>query len=313
MSLFGRVATYDTGSDATVRVRANDVRKRLNAYNEAHGDSDMSCLELPPGSYVPRFYKATGSANNTEPEVRTEATSSAHGVPLPQLSLQQLATPTLCALFLCVIFLRWQVAQEHPYKAFWQGVFRDGHVSLYLPSAEVPESQPLLRLQQVQMSSPLFDLAGQFHSRVALVEKPQSTNGDLLIIVNGPPPHDPGSASTYARAGLIAGQLSVEDTPDGAKIVDRSNPRDRPTVSESAALLTVENTPQRRIEIEGTDDAAIQNAVHLISDRDSFPEILADKGRADGTTQVILPTDAGEPPILVRDSSLNFSKRAGGR
>ena len=29
MSLFGRVATYDTGSDATVRVRANDVRKRL--------------------------------------------------------------------------------------------------------------------------------------------------------------------------------------------------------------------------------------------------------------------------------------------
>src|SRR3984957_11528297 len=34
MSLLGREASYDTGSDAGVRVRANDVRKRLAAYNK---------------------------------------------------------------------------------------------------------------------------------------------------------------------------------------------------------------------------------------------------------------------------------------
>jgi hypothetical protein len=33
MSLMGRSADYDTGSDAAVRVRANDVRKRLLAHS----------------------------------------------------------------------------------------------------------------------------------------------------------------------------------------------------------------------------------------------------------------------------------------
>jgi len=313
MSLFGREATYDTGSDASVRVRANDVRRRLAAFNETHRDSDMSCIELPPGSYVPRFYRATNSIDATEVDVRTEGSSPPPSVQLSQLSLQQLATPTLCALFLCVIFLRWQIAQEHPYNAFWQGAFRNGKVSLYLPPAEDPTSQPLLRLQQVQMSSPLFSLAGQFHSQIAFVEKPQSVDGDLLIVVKEPPPHHQGNPSTSAESGLTAGELAVEDTPQGAKIIDRGNPRVRPTVSESAALLTVESTPDRRIEIEGTDNAAIQNAVRLISDRDSFPEILADNIRADGITQVILPMAAEEHPVLFRDSTADSSPQAGGR
>ena len=303
MSLFGRVATYDTGSDATVRVRANDVRKRLASYNEAHRDSNMSCLELPAGSYVPRFYRSANSAHTAEVAISTEEAEPVSSTQLPQLSLQQLAMPTLCALFLCVIFLRWQVAQEHPYNAFWQGVFRNGHVSLYLPAVEASSgTQPLLRLQQVQMSSPLFNLAGQFHSQIALVDTPQKANGDLLIVVNGPPPHYQGAPVAQAREGLTTDRLIVEDTPEGAKILDRDNPGVRPALSKSAALLTVENTPHRRIEIEGTDNAAIQNAVRLISERDAFPDILADDRQADGTTQMILPTAAGDQPIVFRDA-----------
>src|SRR5271154_5556466 len=59
MSLLGREATYDTGSDAGVRVRANDVRKRLTAYNTSRTGPDGFAFDLPSGSYVPRFYRAT--------------------------------------------------------------------------------------------------------------------------------------------------------------------------------------------------------------------------------------------------------------
>jgi hypothetical protein len=307
MSLFGRVATYDTGSDATVRVRANDVRKRLTAYNEAQRDISKSCLELPAGSYVPRFYKPAENENNAEAAVPSGVTPPVLRTQLPQLNLQQLATPTLCALFLCVIFLRWQIAQEHPFNTFWQGVFQSGHVSLYLPTTADAGTQPLLRLQQVQMSSPLLNLAGQFHSKIAVVDTPQILDGDLLIIVHGPPQHHQDSPATSTESNSTTGQLAVEDTPDGTRIVQRNNPRIGPVGSESAALLTLARAPHRRIEIEGTDNNAIQNAVRLICERDVFPEILADNNQSDGTTQVILPTAPEDRPILFHNFAMQAS------
>ena len=49
--VFGREPGYDTGSDAVVRVVANDVRKRLQAYREQN-PQDPVVFELPVGSYV---------------------------------------------------------------------------------------------------------------------------------------------------------------------------------------------------------------------------------------------------------------------
>ena len=46
---------YDTGSDAGVRVRANDVRKRLSAHYESFSSKAGFRIELPAGSYIPRF------------------------------------------------------------------------------------------------------------------------------------------------------------------------------------------------------------------------------------------------------------------
>src|ERR1700729_4101559 len=57
MSLLGREATYDTGSDAGVRVRANDVRKRLTAYNKTETATASFTFDLPSGSYIPRFFR----------------------------------------------------------------------------------------------------------------------------------------------------------------------------------------------------------------------------------------------------------------
>jgi hypothetical protein len=55
ISLFGRDVSYDTNSDAIVRVTANDVRKRLRRYNDAAPEPGVR-IELPSGSYIPEFH-----------------------------------------------------------------------------------------------------------------------------------------------------------------------------------------------------------------------------------------------------------------
>ena len=62
IALLGREASYDTGSDAGVRVRANDVRKRLAAYYAASSGDRNLRLDIPAGSYVPRFFAMRSAA-----------------------------------------------------------------------------------------------------------------------------------------------------------------------------------------------------------------------------------------------------------
>lgn len=54
VSLFGRPPSYDTAGDPIVRVKANEVRKRLAQYYDDHGGGALR-IDLAPGSYVPVF------------------------------------------------------------------------------------------------------------------------------------------------------------------------------------------------------------------------------------------------------------------
>lgn len=55
VEVFGRSTSYDTGADAIVRVTASDVRRRLlQYYAEARAHSEIR-IELPAGSYIPKF------------------------------------------------------------------------------------------------------------------------------------------------------------------------------------------------------------------------------------------------------------------
>jgi eukaryotic-like serine/threonine-protein kinase len=56
VEIFGRPANYDTSSDAIVRVRATEVRKRLAQYYKELNTTPVVRIELPPGSYVPEFH-----------------------------------------------------------------------------------------------------------------------------------------------------------------------------------------------------------------------------------------------------------------
>jgi len=52
-ALFGRAPDYDTGSDAIVRVVANETRRRLGEYYAGEGQTDKVHIGLPSGSYIP--------------------------------------------------------------------------------------------------------------------------------------------------------------------------------------------------------------------------------------------------------------------
>jgi TolB-like protein len=56
--MFGRPIDYDTGNDSVVRVKATEVRKKLAQYYVETGKKPAVRIELPSGSYVPRFHFA---------------------------------------------------------------------------------------------------------------------------------------------------------------------------------------------------------------------------------------------------------------
>ena len=60
MEVFGRPASYEPSTDATVRVKAGEVRKRLISYYSGTGQLDEVAIQLPPGGYIPEFGYVTG-------------------------------------------------------------------------------------------------------------------------------------------------------------------------------------------------------------------------------------------------------------
>ena len=61
IEVFGRPTSYDPSEDATVRVKAGEVRKRLGIYYADQGSHNPVRLELPSGTYVPEFHLVNAS------------------------------------------------------------------------------------------------------------------------------------------------------------------------------------------------------------------------------------------------------------
>ena len=309
MSLLGRDASYDTSTDSGVRVRANDVRKRLVKFNESEAASQEFCIVLPTGTYVPRFFR-TGVATTNQIQAAPEAmplqalhVQTLHddvlgSLPRPglPLSLFQLAAPTLMAMFLCIICMRWQLSQENLFANFWQQVFQGDQALLYLTPSHVEGKQDMVAIQDLNEAAPLLDLVAQFHHKFTVVS-------------------DPGQAPAFSEMSLYIGLDSTNDlrshnlsafeqaerfhlvSKSGDRIViDRSNRT--PTVMHHAALLTIINARQRSIYIDGTDDNAIRSLVNRLCDQTSFPAALADSFRPGTITQAVFPVEAHAKGIL---------------
>jgi hypothetical protein len=72
IEVFGRSTSYEPSDDATVRVKAGDVRKRLGLYYAEQGAHNPVRIERPAGTYVPEF-RGVDVAAEAAPEVRDAA------------------------------------------------------------------------------------------------------------------------------------------------------------------------------------------------------------------------------------------------
>ncbi len=296
MALFGRDASYDTATDAGVRVRANDVRKRLNSYNESLDSTAYYCFGLPAGSYVPVFY-----CSFVESTVQSPAQEIA-----PPLSLYRLATPALIALFLCVIFLRSEFAQSHSFLLFWNHVLPDGEALLYVQPLHagelaVEDPQDATDLSALKFAAPLFDLAGQLHHGLKLVGTPAQAADGRLVYIGAIESSlgQPDSLSNFpdrAEADL-ASRFVVTTTPKGRRIIDRQSPQSHGT---RGALLTIVNGPRLLIWIDGVDDNAIRVLVDRLCDQSTFPAALADSFQPYTITQAVFSASKHSEPAVVR-------------
>jgi TolB-like protein/tetratricopeptide (TPR) repeat protein len=88
--MFGRPVSYDTGSDSVVRVKATDVRKKLAQFYAEAKEQPSVKIELPSGSYVPRFHFETAHGS-VESDNGIEPGGAAAQVAIPR------AEPTVAA------------------------------------------------------------------------------------------------------------------------------------------------------------------------------------------------------------------------
>jgi hypothetical protein len=147
IDVFGRPASYDPSDDATVRVKAGEVRKRLGLYYSDQGAGDPVRIELPSGTYVPEF-RATQTQPVEQPGMKF--------VPVPHVDfivqtswLRVVAI--IAALAVVVAGLAWWKLRPAPtaLDAFWAPVLGGGSPVL-LCAAYVP----VWGLDETRASSP---------------------------------------------------------------------------------------------------------------------------------------------------------------
>ena len=279
--LYGKDGAYDTSSDSAVRVRANEVRRRLLQYAEQFGRDEHYRILLPSGSYVPEF----------RPTVRR--------APLKQLALPKgiqpgapplhkgwLVGPTIAALLLSGLAFRWMLSPDSLFKEFWRPLVAGNH-SLVLKVQAAPGDGNTIPLRAVRQLLRIHDIARNLGSRAEIV-----TVADVPLVSD--------ERSAQILLGRTAGsslpaQVPLRyrmEPPSGAPFVlDVLSGRRYETVriesgrQESYALVT-RITPRSdnasTLSLNGTDDVAVEAAEELVAD----PAALADALRMTGVAAV---------------------------
>jgi hypothetical protein len=303
MALMGRDASYDTSTDAGVRVRANDVRKRLNVHNRGQANRSGLFFTLPPGVYVPLFQRSQVEPSQTNDALALDELQTE---PQQPLSLYQLIVPTLAALFLCIVCMRWQLVQEHRFTDFWQHVLQGDGAFLYLPPSRVGSGPEMVAMQGLKVAAPLLDLAGEFHHRFTPISTftPSLISGGMLVYINVVS----GQADKLGADSALpdrqfpsrANRFVAQNTVAGRAIFDRKALYPQQPLLGRAALFTMINGPQRLIYIDGTDDAAIRMLVDRLCDQATFPTVLDDSLGRDTMIQALFPAERNGEVIIVR-------------
>jgi hypothetical protein len=152
VALLGKAPTYDTGADSGVRVRANEVRRRLASHYEAAAPKAGIRIELPPGAYTPKFVPVAARPAPAAPNLSAP----------PPMRFWQLAAPSLLAIFLALIALRGDVESNDSFSRFWNQVIAGRAEIVIAVDGDGPSS----------ISPALADAAMPFESLASVFQVP---------------------------------------------------------------------------------------------------------------------------------------------
>jgi hypothetical protein len=169
-AVLGKSPNYDTGADSGVRVRANEVRKRLAAHYSGATARAGIRIELPAGAYVPSFIPdAVWKPRDLAAPARTG--------PAP-MKLWQLAAPSLVAVFLALIAIRGDVESSDSFSRFWNRALA-GRSAVTIALDGDPEGNISPSLAEAAL--PLESLAVVFQVPVHIVAAGAAASGSCVI------------------------------------------------------------------------------------------------------------------------------------
>ncbi len=98
--MFGRRIDYDTANDAVVRVKATEVRRKLAQYYQESTKPSLVRIELPSGSYVPKFHWEVLPEPHSGDDLSAPAEAPAMDAPGETFRQRRVVAGTLAALAL---------------------------------------------------------------------------------------------------------------------------------------------------------------------------------------------------------------------
>ena len=282
IDLMGRDVSYDPSSDAIVRVRANDVRKRLSSYYASAELPPEIQIDLPTGSYIPNFLP--GFAASGKPSLPL-ATTDIVEVPaiaaiVPPFSRLVLMRPALLALLLCILLIRHRIEDRESYLVFWDHILA-GRNTLQLSVASQDRAQLASSLY------PILWIAGRYSVDTAIEEIPATSEEREQLASIQESFATPAALAEDSRLRWI---LTARTGRDGIAYGVLANQLSVANMS-SAALLTIlpENTAV--LHIQGTDKDAIQHLVYDLTSQKNFPSGVINQLDNRHVLQVLLQRD----------------------
>jgi hypothetical protein len=252
MELLGRDTSYEPSADSAVRVRANDVRKRLVGFYSVAPDSGALRIALPSGTYVPQFLPpiiAEGSADAPE-ELQAKRT-------------WWRVLTVACLLLACIgtgaALWRRNLERRDVYDVFWSRILNGKKVVLFSMTDEIRD-----RLGAGLY--PLVWISGRFGMQTVLTSGSltgATTNTFAKARISDTLPDDLRK-DTRLRWLLDAGNESrlLVRAPDGR--LSQADAR-------HAALVTILPENPSILYIQSTDQEALRKVLEELTEREHFP------------------------------------------
>jgi hypothetical protein len=301
IDLFGRDASYEPSSDATVRVRANEVRKRLSSYYASSPDGHEIRIHLPTGSYVPRFLPGVNAPlirqQALTPIIQTIVAGAAleectplagenAGNSVPRIAGITLMRPALIALLVCTLLLRHELENRGDSLRFWDRLLTGR-------TAMVIAVSPADGLNLASSLYPLVWVAGRYGVDARLQsDSLAGVRPEELAAVQV------SSATPAALSGdkrlrwTMISEIAGSGQSVKGPLIDRQLGAGRDL--SSAAVLTILPEQAGTIHVQGTDSETIRKMLEQLNSETQFPRDFVDRLDNRHVFQMLLYRDATE-------------------